>query len=433
MPTAPPSADRLGVSSTLEMADSGAGATRHTTAAPGRAATPVPRKADLSQLGPVHLQQLLHVALHKAVEVDRSIKDFIVHEGQPIWVACARGKLRLSDIITGAPDLEGPMSREAIMFFVVITLMGSETPEQVKTNQERLALHMEKRSSYSDSIRLNWGSKIRISLFRQAKGKLALVGRVSSLLVAPLDKIGLPHQAVSAIRQAQRGLVVITGPMSSGKTATAQSILNHRNFTSTGHIMTVEDPIETSLTSEKCLITCKEVGVDVGSFLEGLQDALRQAVDVLLIGELRDADTIKAAISAAGSGMLVVATVHGDTCAGALTRMMSLLGDAGAGYWKVLSATLITVIRQALVPTSDGASWQVAADALINRGTVSNTLKQADASQLETFADGPTKSDEWISMNDSLRTLVTARRVTLEHARRETTDVKALQNWAPQI
>lgn len=387
-----------------------------------------PKKVDLSQLGVIGEQQLVHTALEESVKADPSIKDFLIHEGQPIWVACARGKLRLSEIITGAPEMTGPISKTAIFYFVVVHLMGAVNKDQAVKNNERLQKHMQDKTSYSDSIRLSWGSKVRISLFRHAKNQLGLVGRVTSLLLPPLDRIGIPHEAITAIRAMPRGLILITGPMSSGKTGTAQAILNYRNMTSTGHIMTIEDPIETSLTSDKCLITNKEVGLDVTSFYEGLQDALRQAVDVLLIGEMRDAPTIKTAISAAGSGMLVVATVHGDTCGGALTRMMSMLGDEAPGFWKVLSTSLICVVRQALIPTAEGGGWQVVADALINKGGVPALLASADSSkQLDTFASGPTKADsQWISMNDNIRRLVAAKTITAEAAKRETTDVKNL-------
>lgn len=384
------------------------------------------RVVDLAGLPEITDNSLLHTAIQKAVEADSSIKDFMVHEGREIWVACARGKLRLADIID-CPSLTGPVTRQAIFYFVVVHLMGATTSDQAKANSDILKSAMERSTSYSNSIRLSWGSKIRISLFRQGKGQLALVGRVTSLLLPALDKIGLPPQAVTAVRNTPRGLILLTGPMSAGKTATAQAILQYRNMTTTGHIMTVEDPIETSLVSDKCLITSKEVGADVTSFLEGLKDALRQAVDVLLIGEMRDAETIKTALSAAGSGMLVLATVHGDTCSGALTRMMSLLGEEAPGYWKVLSTSLIVVVRQALVPTVEGNGWQVVADALINKGAVTQLLSGGDGNGLEKHASGPTKDDTgWISMNDNLRQLIKNGTITPDAARRETTDVKGL-------
>lgn len=405
---------------------------------PVRQGGPVPgpqkRKVEVSTVGEITAMNLLHTALEQAVLADPSIKDFMVHENEVIWVACARGKVKLSDILEGDGDaakggssaLLGPVSRAAIFYFVVVHLMGATTKEQAAANSEQLKATMEKHTSYSNSIRLNWGSKIRISLFRQGKGQLALVGRVTSLLLPALDRIGIPPQAVTAVRNGSRGLILITGPMSSGKTATAQAILNHRNHSSSGHIMTVEDPIETSLSSEKCLITPKEVGTDVTSFLEGLKDALRQAVDVLLIGEMRDAETIKTALSAAGSGMLVVATVHGDTCSGALNRMMSLLGDEAPGYWQVLSTSLITVIRQALVPTADGSGWQVVADALMNRGSTVQLLAAGDGSKLDAHASGATKGEDWVSMNDNLKRLVASKTITMEAAKRETTDVRGL-------
>lgn len=391
-----------------------------------------PVTIDLSNAPPISYMHAINIALHKAVEVDSSIKDFLIHQDEPIWVTCARGTIRLSEVITGCPELEGPMTKEAITYFCIVYLMGAKTQPQAIENRERLSETMRTQTSYSDSIRLNWGAKIRISLFRHGRGKWALVGRVSSTLVARLDALGLPHQAVAAIRSQHRGLVLITGPISAGKTATAQAILNHRNLSQSGHIMTIEDPVETSLIPEKCMITTKEVGIDVASFQEGMRDALRQAVDVLLIGELRDPETIKTALSAAGSGMMVIATVHGDSCFGAINRMMSLLGEEAPGYWKVLGSNLVAVVRQALVPTLNGDGWQMAADAMINTGSVSQLLGTADGKGLETLTNGTSKGNDWISMNDGLKTLIKAKRVSLESALRATTDVKGLGQWAQE-
>jgi twitching motility protein PilT len=376
-------------------------------------------------------QRIINAVLKEATRLDVSIKDFLIHEEDVVRVTCARGTKKLAELFEPANTevheaLSRPINRNAILCFVIVNLMGARTLEEIEPKKQELQEHLTRKNSYTDSIRLNWGSKIRVMMFRQSKGKLAIVGRVSPLTTPAMDQIGLPHQAVSAIKSSQRGLILITGPMSAGKTSTAQSILNHRNFHNSGHIVTIEDPIETELRSEKCLITPKEVGVDVASFHQGLIDALRQAADTMLIGELRDKDTIRAAISAAGSGILVVATVHGDTCLGALSRMMSLLGDEASGYWKVLSQSLICVVRQALVSSADGSGWVMVSDAMINRGQVSALLSKSDVAGLEQYTSGATKGDDWISMNDALRGLVTAKRVGLEQARRTSTDPKSI-------
>jgi twitching motility protein PilT len=269
-------------------------------------------------------------------------------------------------------------------------------------------------------------------LFRQGKGRLALNVRLSRSMPPPLEQLGLPQQVLPVLRGAQRGLVLLTGPMSSGKTSTAQAMLHHRNTMRPGHIVTIEDPIETDLQPSKCLITTKEVGTDVPSFHAGLLDALRQACDVLFIGELRDADTIRTAITAAASGILVVATTHGDTCTGTLSKMMTLLGAEAAGYYKLLAQNLVCVIRQAMVPSTDGSSWHVVADALLPKpqaGQVAGLLEQGDIAKLEGQLAGATpqqRSEEWVSMNDQLSTLVKEGKVQLAVARQVSTLPKGL-------
>lgn len=382
-------------------------------------------------------QRRINAMIRESFRLDPSIKDFLIHEDDVMRIVCARGTKKLRDLFIPKEDFIGalmdtPITMQAILCFVIVHLMRANTEEDIEVKRRELIDQLDKKGCYNGSTRLDWGTTVRVTLFRQGRGKLAIVGRVASLIVPLIDRIGLPHQAVTELKKTQRGLVLITGPMSAGKTRTAQTLLNHRNLQSGGHIITIEDPIETDLRSEKCLITTKEVGVDVATFADGLRDALRQAADVLFIGEMRDKETVKAAINASGSGLLVIATVHGDTCAMALTRMMSLLGDEADGYWGVLSKSLICVLRQALIPTSDEKSWVMVSDAVINRSDsqVSSLLTKGDLSALEKYTSGVTKKEgkfeDWISMNDSLRPLIISKKITLDSAKKASTFVQGL-------
>jgi len=387
-------------------------------------------------------QHVVNAIIKESYRIDPSIKDFLIHEDDVVRVVCSRGTKKLAELFTPSDEnvsrlMAANVTKNAILYFVLCNLMGATNSEQLEARRTELVETLRRKTCYNGSTRLQWGTSVRVTLFLQGRGKLAIVGRVAPQLVPPIDAIGLPHQAAAALRGAQRGLVLITGPMSAGKTRTAQTILNHRNMNTGGHIVTIEDPIETELKSDKCLITTKEVGVDTASFAEGLRDALRQAADILFIGEMRDKETVKAAINASGSGLLVVATVHGDTCAMALTRMMSLLGEEATGYWGVLSQSLICILRQALIPTADGKGWVMVSDAVLNGGAagggvgVSALLGKGDLAGLESYTAGATKGarsgeEDWISMNDAMRKLVAAQKISPAAARKAATDPKGL-------
>ena len=382
---------------------------------------------------PVHEHKAVMAALRAGVDKLPTLNDLLVHEGGTIWMKSARGNRKVSELfdVRGTP-LEQPVTAHDIQAFLLRDVLGCKTHEQALAQWDRVKREFQAKGSFSETLSLSWGVKARVMLFRQGKGRLALNVRLSRSMPPPLEQLGLPQQVLPVLRGAQRGLVLLTGPMSSGKTSTAQAILHHRNTMRPGHIVTIEDPIETDLQPSKCLITTKEVGTDVPSFHAGLLDALRQACDVLFIGELRDADTIRTAITAAASGILVIATTHGDTCTGTLSKMMTLLGAEAAGYYKLLAQNLVCVIRQAMVPSSDGSSWHVVADALLPKphaGQVAGLLEQGDIAKLEGQLAGATpqqRSEEWVSMNDQLSTLVKEQKVQLAVARQVSTLPKGL-------
>ncbi len=191
--------------------------------------------------------------------------------------------------------------------------------------------------------------RFRVSVFRQ-KGNLALVLRLIPSRLLSFEDIGLPT-IVSALCRRPRGLFLVTGPTGSGKTTTLASMVNYINGELDRHIVTVEDPVEYYHSHRKSIVNQREVGVDVPSFSEALRRVLRQDPDVILVGELRDLETIEAAVTAAETGHLVFGTLHTTGCQGTINRIIDAFPQNQQAQIRVqLSVTLIAVLSQALCP-----------------------------------------------------------------------------------
>ncbi len=191
--------------------------------------------------------------------------------------------------------------------------------------------------------------RFRVSVFRQ-KGNLAIVLRLIPNKLLSFEDIGLP-KIVQALCRRPRGLFLVTGPTGSGKTTTLATMLDYINTNFDRHIVTVEEPIEYYHTHKRSLINQREVGLDVPSFAEALRRVLRQDPDVILVGELRDLETMEAAIRAAETGHLVFSTVHTTGCQGTVNRIIDAFPHEQQEQIRVqLSTNLISVLSQALCP-----------------------------------------------------------------------------------
>ncbi len=191
--------------------------------------------------------------------------------------------------------------------------------------------------------------RFRVSVFRQ-KGNLALVLRLIPSRLLSFEEIGLPKIVASLCRR-PRGLFLVTGPTGSGKTTTLASMVDFINSSFDRHIVTVEDPVEYYHSHKKSVVNQREVGVDVPSFSEALRRVLRQDPDVILVGELRDLETIEAAVTAAETGHLVFGTLHTTGCQGTVNRIIDAFPQNQQDQIRVqLSVTLIAVLSQALCP-----------------------------------------------------------------------------------
>lgn len=196
-------------------------------------------------------------------------------------------------------------------------------------------------------------ARFRVSVLR-AKGTYGMVLRQIPNDFIPLDKIGIPDK-IRDLLYRPRGLILVTGPTGSGKSTTLASMINYINERRSGHIITIEDPIEYYHAHKKCLVTQREVGVDVTSFSDAIRGALRQDPDVILVGEMRDLETIEAAISAAETGHLVFGTLHTNSAAKTIDRIV----DAFPANMKEmirtqLASSIVGVISQVLCKKKGG-------------------------------------------------------------------------------
>ena len=196
-------------------------------------------------------------------------------------------------------------------------------------------------------------ARFRVSVFKQ-KGNHAMVLRQIPNTILTFDELGLPSQ-VSKLCARPRGLFLVTGPTGSGKSTTLASMINYMNETMDHHIITIEDPIEFYHPHKKSVVNQREVGVDVPNFAEAIRRALRQDPDVILVGEMRDLETIEAAISAAETGHIVFGTLHTNSAQGTVNRVIDVFPTNQQDQIRTqLSTSIIGIISQQLLPKVGG-------------------------------------------------------------------------------
>jgi twitching motility protein PilT len=217
-------------------------------------------------------------------------------------------------------------------------------------------------------------NRFRVSVYRQ-KGNLAIALRLIPRSLLSLDDIGFPP-VVSELVYLPRGLILVTGPTGSGKSTTLASMLDVINSTTQNHIITIEDPIEYYHEHQRGIVNQREVGVDVPSFAEGLRRALRQDPDVILVGEMRDLETMETAITASETGHLVVSTLHTTGAARTVDRIIDAFpGQQQEMIRTQLSSNLKAVISQLLIPRLDGKGRVAAFEIMVNTPSIAALIR----------------------------------------------------------
>ena len=222
--------------------------------------------------------------------------------------------------------------------------------------------------------------RFRVNVFQQ-RGGYALSMRLVKASMQNFQGLNLP-EAVRKIAEAPRGIVIIAGATGSGKSTTLAAMIEHINQTARKHIITLEDPIEYLFTDRMAIIEQREVGLDTGSFASGLKNVLRQDPDVLVIGEMRDPESIAAAISAANIGHLVISTLHTGDAAKSIQRILDFFptGDR-EGARQQLATTLHAVVCQKLIPATQGGVLP-AVEILLNNPTVAKVIQSGNLAKL---------------------------------------------------
>jgi twitching motility protein PilT len=249
-------------------------------------------------------------------------------------------------------------------------------------------------------------------------GGMGAVFRAVPQSVSTLEELQLPSVLKSLARQ-RKGLILVTGPTGSGKSTTLAAMINFINTERKGHIITIEDPIEHLHSNKGCLMSQRELGDHTEDFAQALRSALREDPDVILVGEMRDLETISLAVTAAEMGILILATLHTNGAAAAIDRIINVFPPGEEPYIRtMLSTSLVGVISQQLVTTADNRGRLAAVETLINNSAVSNIIREGKTEQLENVIQGGGMQGMQ-TIDTALHRLLDAKRITGEEAYRK--------------
>ena len=255
-------------------------------------------------------------------------------------------------------------------------------------------------------------ARFRCNVFRQ-RGAVGCAIRVIPIKIRSFNELGLPP-IVEQLAERPKGLILVTGPTGSGKSTTLAAMMDKVNSERSEHIMTIEDPIEFVHHHKKCLVNQREVYSDTQSFKNALKYILRQDPDVVLVGEMRDLETIAAALTIAETGHLTLATLHTNSCAQTINRIIDVFPTSQQGQVRAqLSLVLEGVLSQQLIPTSDGRGRVMALEIMVTTPAIRNLIREEKIHQIYSAMQAGQKFGMQ-TMNQSLADLVLKRKISRE-------------------
>jgi twitching motility protein PilT len=322
--------------------------------------------------------------------VNRRASDLHLTAGAPPMVR-VRGRLTPME---GYPLLTPTDTRE-----LVYSILSNAQRQKLETNWQ-----------IDFAYQIPGVARFRVNAYFQ-RAAIGAAFRLIPFEIVPLETLALPP-VVAEFAKKPRGLVLVTGPTGSGKSTTLASLIDIVNSSREEHIMTIEDPIEFLHQHKKCIVNQREIGSDATSFADALKSALRQDPDVILVGEMRDLETIGTAITAAETGHLVFATLHTQDTPQTIDRIIDVFPSGQQGQVRAqLAVALQGIMTQTLLPTSDGAGRCVAVEVLIPTPAVRNLIREAKSHQIYSVLQTG-GSHGMHTMDASLAELVRAGKIT---------------------
>jgi len=292
---------------------------------------------------------------------------------------------------------------------------------------EEQKVQFEKKNELDLSFGVKNLARFRANVFMQ-RGAVAGAFRAIPFRILTFDELGL-QPVVADIANLDRGLVLVTGPTGSGKSTTLAAMIDKINSETRQHIMTIEDPIEYLHAHKLCIVNQRELHADTYSFRDALRSVLRQDPDIVLVGEMRDLETIEAAMTIAETGHLVLATLHTNTAIGAINRIIDVFPPhQQAQIRSQLSFTLQAVITQALVPRADGPGRAMVMELMMPNAAIRNMIREDKVHQIYSVMQTGQGMSGMQTMNQALANAYLRRQIRLEDALLRSPDPNELQS-----
>jgi twitching motility protein PilT len=303
------------------------------------------------------------------ISIDTLLEQMVAHNASDLHITVgSKPALRVRghlERLEGLPELSADDTRQ-----LLYRIISSE-------QQKRLEIDRQLDLSYS----IPGLARFRVNIYSQRES-LAGAFRLIPAELKSLEELGLPTTLYDLCEK-PRGLVLVTGPTGSGKSTTLAALIDEINRKRADHVITIEDPIEFLHRHKRCIVNQRELGADATTFAEALRGALRQDPDVILLGEMRDLETISTALTAAETGHLVFATLHTQDAASTVDRVIDVFPAAQQGQIRTqLAGTLEGVVAQTLLPTADGQGRVAAIEVLRPDDAVRNLVRQAKVEQI---------------------------------------------------
>ncbi len=303
------------------------------------------------------------------MEIEKLLQLMLEKQGSDLFIT---SEMPVSMKIHGQimPVTKHPLTREQSYSIVTKMMDAKQKKEFDEKNELQFA------------ISLPGAGRFRVSAFRQRNDAGAVLRRIETK-IPTVESLGLP-EIIKDLSTTKRGLVIFVGATGTGKSTSLASMIGHRNKNKTGHIISIEDPIEYVHEHNKCIITQREVGVDTESFEVALRNTLRQAPDVILIGEIRTKEAMEHAVAFAETGHLCLATLHANNANQALDRIIHFFPtEKHSQTWLDLSLNLKAIVAQQLIPTPDGRGRRAVVEILINSPLAADLIRKGNVHELK--------------------------------------------------